>query len=83
MVSGGFYSYHFELTVLFSALVSVGTLIFICCGLPKVDPPVISKDLTCHKLALFVSKKDKNYSEEAITKLFKEWKVQEFYETRF
>lgn len=43
----------FELTILFGALSSVGAL-FVLCGLPKVEPPIIDPDLTSHKFALFI-----------------------------
>ena len=47
----------FELTILFSAFGSIGAL-FYACGLPHIEPPVIDKDLTCHKFALFFYEKD-------------------------
>lgn len=59
----------FELTILFAALSSVGAM-FVLCGLPKVDPPIIDPDLTCHKFAIFIPKDDAGYDEEKITKLF-------------
>jgi hypothetical protein len=58
----------FELTVLFAALSSVGAL-FVFCGMPKVDPPVIDKDLTCHKFAIFIPENDVGYSEDRVKKL--------------
>ena len=61
----------FELTILFAALSSVGAM-FVLCGLPKVDPPIIDPDLTCHKFAIFIPKDDSGYDEEKITKLFKD-----------
>jgi hypothetical protein len=61
----------FELTVLFSALFSVGTL-FAACGMPKVDPPVIDKDLTSHKFAIFIPENDVGYNVDRIEKLLKE-----------
>lgn len=42
----------FECTILFSALMSVGAL-FYACGLPKVNPPVLDKNLTSHKFAVY------------------------------
>lgn len=60
----------FELTVLFAALCSVGAL-FHACNMPKIDPPVIDKDLTCHKFAIFIPENDVNYNEEQIGKLLK------------
>lgn len=61
----------FELTVLFAALASVATL-FAVCKMPRVDPPVIDKDLTCHKFAIFIPENDVGYNSERIEKLFKE-----------
>ena len=61
----------FELTVLFAALTSVGTL-FVFCGMPKVDPPVIDKDLTCHKFAIFIPENDVGFSSDRVEKLLKE-----------
>lgn len=61
----------FELTILFAALSSVGAL-FVICKLPKVDPPIIDPDLTCHKFAIFIPKDDVGYDEAKIEKLFKE-----------
>jgi hypothetical protein len=50
----------FELTILFAALSSVVTM-FVLCGLPKLDPPIIDPDLTSHKFALFIPENDVNY----------------------
>lgn len=61
----------FELTILFAALSSVGALFFFA-GLPKIDPPIIDKDLTSHKFALFIPSNDSGYDEAKITQLFKE-----------
>ena len=61
----------FELTVLFAALSSVATL-FVFCGMPKVDPPVIDKDLTCHKFAIFIPENDIGYNSDRVEKLFKD-----------
>jgi len=61
----------FELTVLFSALFSVGAL-FAACGMPKIDPPVIDKDLTSHKYAIFIPENDVGYNVDRIEKLLKE-----------
>ena len=60
----------FELVILFAALSSVGALIVIC-GLPKVDPPVIDPDLTCHKFALFVPEKAEGFNSGQLEQLFK------------
>ncbi len=61
----------FELTVLFAALVSVAAFFYLC-GMPKVDPPVIDKDLTCHKFAIFIPENDIGYSPDRIEKMFKD-----------
>ncbi len=61
----------FELTVLFSALTSVGAL-FVFAGMPKIDPPVIDKDLTCHKFAIFIPENDVGYSTDRVEKLLKD-----------
>jgi hypothetical protein len=60
----------FELTILFSALSSVASL-FIACGLPRIDPPVIDPDLTCNKFGIFIPKNDSGYDESKIEALFK------------
>lgn len=52
----------FELTVLFAGLATAGAL-FIACGLPKIDPPIIDTGLTNDKFALFVSSDDPGYRE--------------------
>jgi len=59
----------FELTILFAALSSVGAM-FALNGLPKVDPPVIDPDLTCHKFAVYVLEEDGAYDKAAIEKIF-------------
>ena len=61
----------FELTILFAALCSVGAL-FYYCGMPKIDPPVIDKDLTCHKFAIFIPENDVGYSPDRVEKIFKD-----------
>ena len=61
----------FELTVLFAALASVVAL-FVVCKMPRIDPPVIDKDLTCHKFAIFIPENDIGYSEDRISRLFNE-----------
>lgn len=60
----------FELTILFAALSSVGAL-FYACGIPKIDPPVIDPDLTCHKFALFIPTDDVGYNEQKVSEMFK------------
>lgn len=72
----------FETTVLFAALSSVGTLIYLC-GLPKVDPPIIDPDLTSHKFALFVPEDDAKYNEDEIEKLFNELGAEKVHRTEF
>lgn len=61
----------FELTVLFAALSSVVAL-FVVCKMPRLDPPVIDKDLTSHKFAIFIPETDVGYSEDRISRLFNE-----------
>ena len=58
----------FELTVLFAALCSVAALFYFC-NMPKIDPPVIDKDLTCHKFAIFIPENDVGFSEDRVQKL--------------
>lgn len=59
-----FFPIIFELTILFSALSSVVAL-FIICGLPRLNPPIIDANLTSHQFALFVEEtKEKQGSEE-------------------
>ena len=70
----------FELTILFSALGSIGALMY-ACGLPHIEPPVIDKNLTCHKFALFVAEKD--YPKDKAIDLFKQVKAPEIKETEF
>lgn len=62
----------FELTVLFAALCSVGALFYLC-KMPKMNVPVIDKDLTCHKFAIFIPENDVNYNAEQVEKLLKEY----------
>lgn len=61
----------FELTILFAALASVGAL-FVACRIPKVDPPIIDPDLTCHKFALFIPDTDVNYDAARAEQLMKQ-----------
>jgi hypothetical protein len=61
----------FELTVLFAALASVGTL-FAVCGLPKLDPPIIDPDLTSHKFALFIPASEPNFDAARAEQLLKQ-----------
>ena len=59
----------FECTILFSALASIFAL-FYACDLPRINPPVLDKDLTSHKFALYCPAKIN--SEEEVSKVFKE-----------
>ena len=51
----------FECTILLGALSSVGALLY-ACGIPAFDPPVLDKDLTSHKFAVYFKLKDKTQS---------------------
>ena len=57
----------FECTILFGALSSVAAL-FYACRIPSVDPPVLDKDLSSHKFAVYFSLKDKKQSSEELEK---------------
>ena len=70
----------FELTILFSAFGSIGAL-FYACGIPHIEPPVIDKDLTCHKFALFISEKDADT--KSAKSLFEKVKANQIKETEF
>ncbi len=59
----GYIPIVFELTILFAALSSVAAM-FILNGLPKVDPPIIDKDITSHKFALFIPETEEEYNSE-------------------
>jgi len=61
----------FELTILFSALASVGAL-FAVCGLPKVNPPVIDPDLTSHKFAIFIPQSQRGFDLAKLSDVFKQ-----------
>jgi len=61
----------FELTILFSALASVGAL-FAVCGLPKINPPIIDPDLTSHKFAIFVPQSQSGFDVTKLTEIFKQ-----------
>lgn len=60
----------FELTILFAGLATAGAL-FLFCGLPKVDPPILDPDITNDKFALFISSDDPNYRENEFKELMK------------
>jgi len=66
----------FELTILFAALSSVGTMFFLN-GLPKLNPPIIDPDLTCHKFALWVPEDEEGYSVEKVEAFLKELGAEE------
>ena len=70
----------FELTILFSAMGSIGAL-FYACGLPSIDPPVIDKDLTCHKFAVFFPEQD--CSKEKAKAVLEKTKATQIKETEF
>lgn len=72
----------FELTILFAALCSVGAL-FAACGIPKVNPPVIDPDLTCHKFALFIPSNDSGYDEARVSDLFRQLGAAEIKKAEF
>lgn len=61
----------FELTILFAALCSVGAFFYFC-GMPKIDPPVIDRDLSSHKFAIFIPENDTGYNTDRVEKLLKE-----------
>jgi hypothetical protein len=60
----------FELTILLAALSAVVSL-FIATGLPRIDPPTIDPDLTCHKFAIFIPQNDSGYNESKIEDMFR------------
>jgi hypothetical protein len=66
----------FELTILFAALASVGAM-FVFCGLPKIDPPIIDPDLTSHKFALFIPETEVNYDAGRAEKMLRDLGAQD------
>jgi hypothetical protein len=60
----------FEVTILLAALSSVAAL-FYACGLPKVNPPIIHPDLTCHKFGIFIPKDDVGYDDRKVEDLLR------------
>lgn len=66
----------FELTILLAALSSVAAM-FILNGLPKVNPPIIDRDLTSHKFALWVPDTEPGYSVEKVESFMKELGAEE------
>lgn len=61
----------FEIVILFAAHISVIAM-FMACGLPKVNPPVVDPDLTSHKFGLIIYDKDQKYNFTEIQNIFKE-----------
>jgi len=72
----------FELTILFAALCSVAAL-FYAIGLPKVNPPIIDEDLTCHKFAIFIPQDEQGYSETKVEALYKSLGASEIKKAEF
>lgn len=72
----------FELTILLAALSSVGAL-FVACKIPRIDPPIIDPDLSCHKFAIFIPYNDSGYDEAKIEKMFKELGATEVKKTEY
>ncbi len=66
----------FETTILFAALSSVVAM-FVMCGLPKVDPPIIDPDLTSHKFGLFIPEDDTGYDVQKVEQLLRSLGAQE------
>ena len=55
----------FECTILLGALSSVGALLY-ACKIPALDPPILDKDLSSHKFAIYFTLKDKVKSVEEL-----------------
>ena len=72
----------FELTILLAALSSVGALFF-ACKMPRLDPPVIDPDLSCHKFAIFIPHNDVNYDESKIESMFRSMGAVEIRKTEY
>ena len=72
----------FECTILFAALASVGAL-FMVCGLPAVDPPVIDPALSSHKFAIFIPETDTGYNPAAVEQLMRDLGAVEVKRTEF
>ena len=81
-----FFPVIFELIILFAALSSVGAL-FILCGLPRLNPPIIDKNLTSHEFALFVEEtREKEGSKEfgeKVEGIFKQMGAKKIVKTDF
>ena len=72
----------FELTILFAALSSVAALLY-ACGIPKINPPIIDKDLTCSKFAIFIPNDDTGYDEKKVEEMFRSLGAAEIKKTEF
>ncbi len=72
----------FECTILFGALSSVGAL-FVICGLPAVEPPIIDPDLTSHKFALFIPEGENGFDAAKLEKLLRDLGANEIKHTEF
>ncbi len=72
----------FECTILFSALSSVAALLVVC-GLPAVDPPVLDKNLTSHKFAVFFKLSDKKCSTDELKNLLKSLSAEQVVQSNF
>lgn len=72
----------FELTILFSALASVGAL-FYAAGLPKVNPPVIDPDLTSHRFAIFIPESQSGFDQARLSETFKQLGASEIKTSEF
>ena len=70
----------FELTILFAALSSI-LAFFLACGLPKIDPPIIDKTLSCSRFALFLPKKQTEL--EKLKLVLKDLQPEEIREAEF
>lgn len=66
----------FEVTVLFSALITAGTM-FCMCGLPRLDPPIIDPSLTDDKFAIYIPENDRGYDVSKIDSLFNQLGAEE------
>lgn len=66
----------FELTILFAALFSVGSMFFLN-GLPKINPPIIDPDLTSHRFALWVPEDEEGFSADKVEAFLKELGAEE------
>lgn len=72
----------FELTILLGALCSVGAL-FVVCGLPAIEPPIIDPDLTSHKFALFIATGESGHDSAKLEKLLRDLGANEIKHTEF